>query len=91
MFFLNISCSVGKNPTANVLPSSDQGDTFTQEELSRFARRYENGYDISDQRYLKWLKLVHPNDQHSNYTIQCKYRDYIIIIIHCFGDLTHPL
>ena len=30
--------SVGKNPTANVLPSSDQGDKFTQKELSRFTR-----------------------------------------------------
>ena len=39
----------------------DKGLQFTSEEEDKFARRYENGYDLLiDQRYTSWLKIHHP-------------------------------
>ena len=34
---------------------------FTPEEIARFEHRYEEGYDIPDERYQKWLSLYHPD------------------------------
>ena len=34
---------------------------FTPEEMARFEHRYEEGYDIPDERYQKWLSLYHPD------------------------------
>ena len=52
-------------------------DNFTDEELSRFERRYDNGYDIyDDPRYLKWIEIHHPEfnlptrNQHPNPELQ---------------------
>ena len=34
---------------------------FSEDELKRFERRYENGYDIpGDERYIRWLEMHHP-------------------------------
>ena len=37
--------------------------TFTAEEETLFIRRYENGYDIPDPRYVHWVELNHPEDR----------------------------
>jgi len=43
-------------------PSSSMGDSyntpdeFTAEEESHFARRYEEGFDLPNPRYVTWLK-----------------------------------
>ena len=34
--------------------------TFSEQELAKFTRRYENGYDIAtDERYNAWLRIFH--------------------------------
>jgi len=38
--------------------SSNAPDEFTAEEESHFARRYEEGFDLSDPKYLAWLNLM---------------------------------
>ena len=35
---------------------------FTAEEKIKFARRYEEGYDLSDPRYEAWLEIEHPRE-----------------------------
>ena len=35
---------------------------FTKEELDLYNRRYENGYDLKDDRYTLWLNMVHPSE-----------------------------
>jgi hypothetical protein len=34
---------------------------FSAEEEKKFQTRYENGYDLPDERYLQWLKKRHPS------------------------------
>ena len=36
---------------------------FTAEENILFTRRYENGYDIPDPRYVQWMEQNHPEDR----------------------------
>ena len=47
--------------------SSETGDStdsvFSVEEEVRYARRYEEGYDLPDARYDAWLKVNHPDAQ----------------------------
>ena len=41
--------------------------SFSEEEISLFSRRYEEGYDLThDQRYNLWLKQYHPKCCSSN-------------------------
>ena len=36
--------------------------SFSEEEMFRYQRRYEEGYDItSDEKYNKWVKMYHPD------------------------------
>lgn len=35
---------------------------FSVEEERLYSRRYENGYDLHDERYLEWLDLNHPKE-----------------------------
>ena len=35
--------------------------TFSAEEEKKFQRRYENGYDLPDERYSQWLQKCHPS------------------------------
>ena len=37
--------------------------SFTAEENILFTRRYENGYDIPDPRYVQWMEQNHPKDR----------------------------
>ncbi len=47
-------------------PSSDVSDaTFSAEEIARYQRRYEEGYDLHDERYEKWLKSQYHDVRHS--------------------------
>ena len=43
-------------------PAANHDDSFTEEEITLFQTRYENGYDISgDDRYRQWLCKSHPD------------------------------
>ena len=45
--------------------------TFSEEELAKFTRRYENGYDIAtDERYNAWLQIFHPTEGKTS--VPCK-------------------
>ena len=45
--------------------------TFSEEELAKFTRRYENGYDIAtDERYNAWLQIFHPTEDKTS--VPCK-------------------
>lgn len=37
---------------------------FTAEEHVKYARRFEEGFDIPDPRYQEWVHLHHPDDSH---------------------------
>ena len=40
----------------------DGDGSFSQEELERFEKRFENGYDIfTYEKYVAWLQEYHPN------------------------------
>ena len=41
-------------------PTHDVGQLFTSEEQECFQRRYEERYDLHDNRYDLWLKAHHP-------------------------------
>ena len=34
---------------------------FTAKEECKFQTRYENGYDLPDERYIQWLRKHHPS------------------------------
>ena len=36
---------------------------FSKEEMDLFAKRYEEGYDLFDERYNLWLQKYHPTDE----------------------------
>ena len=47
-------------------------DKFTEEEISLYNKRYENGYDLPDERYFRWLDLNHPSaSDHCKYGFMC--------------------
>ncbi len=41
------------------------------EEISKFQRRFEEGYDVPDARYEHWLQLYHPETKLSNEGSNC--------------------
>jgi len=51
---------VNNDPSAqqDYVPASDP--EFTIAEKSKYARRYEEGYDLPDAQYEKWLEMSHP-------------------------------
>ena len=51
---------VNNDPCAqqDYVPASDP--EFTIAAKSKYARRYEEGYDLLDPRYEEWLRLNHP-------------------------------
>ena len=43
-------------------PPAGTNDTFTDEQIALFQKRYEDGYDILfDKKYISWLTLNHPD------------------------------
>ena len=42
--------------------NSDDRDEFSAETLARFQKRYDEGYDLYDEEYTRWLELNHPSD-----------------------------
>ena len=42
--------------------NSDDRDEFSAETLARFQKRYDEGYDLYDDEYTRWLELNHPSD-----------------------------
>ena len=47
-------------PIQTLVPVGDQVSHFTHEEETKFAHRYENGYDLKhDVRYNLWLEVRH--------------------------------
>lgn len=54
---------------------------FSAEEESKFRTRYENGYDIPDQRYIQWLQKHHPS---SAQRLSSKRKDGMWMgVVHC--------
>ena len=50
--------------------------TFSEEELAKFTRRYENGYDIAtDERYNAWLQIFHPTE--GKISVPCKLHMHV--------------
>ena len=43
-----------RRPTARV-------STFSAEEIARYEARWEEGYDVPDERYKEWLSIYHPD------------------------------
>lgn len=41
---------------------------FSREEEIKYARRFEEGYDLYDKRYLDWLSVSHPEKNHATVT-----------------------
>jgi len=52
--------SISKGNSSNTSGSSHS--EFTDEEECRFARRYREGYDLTDPRYSAWLKVNYPTE-----------------------------
>ena len=44
----------------NKSPSSEAD--FTENEMNLFVKRYEEGYDLFDERYALWLRKYHPGE-----------------------------
>ena len=51
----NTSCSSNENST-----DEESEADFTKEEEAKFAKRFEEGYDLHDPKYTSWLKINHP-------------------------------
>ena len=50
-----------KSPSSGeIVNSSLTEPTFSIEEELRYARRFEEGYDLPDTKYETWLKINHP-------------------------------
>ena len=49
-------------PSTSIGDSSYPSDEFTAEEEPHFTRRYEEGLDLPNPRYLAWLKVSHPTE-----------------------------
>ena len=46
-----------------ITPKSRRAQSFTQEEKENFQRRYDEGYDLSnDPKYFSWLHIHHPDE-----------------------------
>lgn len=51
---------------------SSESITFSESEVAKFARRHENGYDITtDERYNMWLDMFHPSEDRTT-SVLCK-------------------
>lgn len=59
---LNSTVTVSSScPTkATTVDNIDDIQTLTEEMVSKFQRRYEEGYDLPDSIYQKWLTINHP-------------------------------
>ena len=55
---LNVGTESNKDTKANDQDQFDEG---------LYKRRYEEGYDIYDESYVRWLKLHHPDDIKSDW------------------------
>ena len=42
-----------------MISETDQPPSFSSEELKKFEKRFDNGYDLHDERYNFWLKHFH--------------------------------
>lgn len=50
-------------------PSRPAPLQFTPDEIVRYQRRYEVGYDVTDERYRKWLSMYHPQSHFDSKTL----------------------
>ena len=58
-------CGVGANESkGDIEDSSNVNDTYTAsislEEEKLYSHRFENGYDLYDPKYIRWLSIHHP-------------------------------
>ena len=58
-------CSVDQRVTLECKGNVDDdavAEPFSPEEEALYARRYEEGYDVYDARYVSWIQATHPED-----------------------------
>ena len=54
--------SVNTGDSIDIPNEAEEIPPFTAEERIKFARRYEEGYDLNDPRYKAWLAIEYPNE-----------------------------
>ncbi|XP_065910921.1 putative uncharacterized protein DDB_G0290989 [Dysidea avara] len=52
---------LGNDVPSDALSSMDCDTTFTIDQERKYARRYEEGFDLPDAQYEAWLKVNHPD------------------------------
>ena len=61
-----------RSSNVNSDPIIHDEPNFSAEKISLFERRYEEGYNVADPEYEKWLEHYHPLDSHSgDYASRC--------------------
>ena len=64
----------GENDDAGSASDGDEGDNlpneseFSADKVELFQRRHEEGYDLYDPEYIRWLELHHPADVQHNHS-----------------------
>ena len=51
---------LGNDLPSDALSSMDHNTTFTIDQERKYARMYEEGFDLPDPQYEAWLKVNHP-------------------------------
>ena len=65
----------GSSKTDSSQLASSRSLIFTEEEVKRFERWYEEGYDLdTDDRYIKWLKVYHKHPVRSSSALETSFR-----------------
>ena len=60
---------IGKESNKNVKAKNGGKDTGQFNE-DLYTKRHEEGYDIYDESYVRWLKLHHPDDVKCDWLLQ---------------------
>ena len=61
--------------------------TFTPEQETLFARRFEEKYDLADPLYSQWLKINHPQELQSTIEEDRQFENYIQEVVNNQGNL----
>ena len=63
--------------------TSESGDQFTADQMTRFQGRFDEGYDIlTDPEYVQWLQIHHPD------ALPADYNDFVTSVAEQFSSVT---
>lgn len=62
--------------------------TFTPEQETLFARRFEESYDLVDPLYSQWLEINHPQELQNTIEEDHQFEEYIREVVNSQEDLT---